>query len=79
MKPGQMRLLRERGVVLSIDKATGRLRYHVPSDTLRSADLRSAIAEAGMVYEERAGIREYSGKLNRADAERLAMADLLEN
>lgn len=79
MNPGQMRLLRERGVVLSIDKATGRLRYHAPRDALRSADLRSAIAEAGMAYEERAGIREYSGNLNRADAERLALADLLEN
>ena len=74
-----MRLLRERGVVLSIDNATGRLRYHAPRDALRSADLRRAIVEAGIVYEERAGIREYSGNLNRGDAERLALADLLEN
>lgn len=75
MKPGSMTLLRSQGVHLFVDK--GRLRYRVPMDALQSLTLRQLISEAAGEYEERAAIREYDAGMGRADAERLALTDLL--
>ncbi len=68
--------LRERGVDLYLDPATGRLRYRAPAGAL-SSPLRVLVAEIALQYEERAGIMEFSGGLDRATAERMAAADVL--
>lgn len=70
------------GVVLSM-APDGRLCYDAPAGVL-GADLIDAMKSnrddlLGLVelIEERAAIREYDGGLSRADADRLALADVL--
>jgi hypothetical protein len=68
--------LRESGVELYQDPATGRLRYRAPSGGL-TPPLRDLVVEVALEIEERAAIREYGGGLDRAIAERMAAADVL--
>ena len=66
------------GVALRIEG--GAIRYTAPRGAL-TADLRAALVEHKpdiiFEYEERAAIREFDGGLDRAEAERLAAADVL--
>lgn len=70
------------GVILSM-APDGRLAYDAPADSLGADLLGSMRAHRddllGLVeaVEERAAIREYDGGLIRADADRLALADVL--
>ena len=68
--------LRESGVELYLDPATGRLRYRAPAGGL-TPPLRDLVVEVALEMEERAAIREYDGGLDRATAERMAAADVL--
>ena len=77
MTPREMTLhLRESGVELYLDPATGRLRYRAPPGGL-TPPLRDMVVEVALEIEERAAIREYNGGLDRATAERMAAADML--
>jgi hypothetical protein len=68
--------LKEFGVELYLDPATGRLRYRAPAGGL-TPPLREKIVAVALEFEERAAIREYDGNMDRASAERLAAAEVL--
>jgi hypothetical protein len=68
------------GVALRIEG--GAIRYTAPRGAM-TAELRAALVEHKPDllhdYEERAAIREYDGNMPRAEAERLAAADVQES
>ena len=68
--------LHAHGVRLYVDPQSRRMRYRAPAGGL-TLELAGLIAEVAMEYEERAAIREHGAGVDRAEAERLAAADLL--
>ena len=69
-------LLKQSGVDLYLDPATGRLRYRAPAGGL-TPTLRDLVVEVALELEERAAIMEYGGNLDRATAERMAAAEAM--
>lgn len=69
-----VQLLHAHGAHLYIDSCSRRLRYRAPPGSL-TPELRGLIAEAAMEYEERCAIREYDGRMDRTQAERLTGAE----
>ena len=69
-----VQLLHAHGAYLYVDPSSLRLRYRSPPGSL-TPELRGLIAEAAMEYEERCAIREYSGCMDRIQAERLTASE----
>lgn len=76
MNLSPVQILRAHGVHMYVDPQTMRMRYRAPAGGL-TLELAGLIAEFAMEYEERAAIREHDGRIDRAEAERLAAADML--